>query len=519
MSSRNNHERLTRLLEEKDHLLAKRTQILADLKSIDRQIADVSTEYGKLHNEEQIINRIPDDIIHIILLHAKSMQRASKPIGRRAEILYSAICSRWREATLSFGDIWHTFRTSHPSHNAHNRLVACLERSGTHPLDLWFDFRPVGLHDLPDGFHLLRESIKYVQRWRTFTILTELETPLQFLLEHLRHSQAPLLESFTATTDRAWECDMETATLSQAKPLMLQAGTPSLRYLCLNDLSALICLPPIDAITDLRLDMIEGVESAWVEWDVFLKIMQLPSLATLSLIGQVFKAPTEEEFVFPKVTMPSLEHLRHASLLSTGFVDFVLPNLVAPNLISLTLKDLPLPSEQSDIFWTATGESASSQTPFPQLQMLVLIDFEFYGQASFISRLSELTSNAQTLVVSDGCMAWDRQRVNLNDPYTSGWRGIQTLALNTLSPTLELREIANFIRRRPRMRKLFTTVWTMGATDWTNLPQGLKECGLEVEALRWRNIGDVGSCLGPWPPGAKDNDGVDDPFTFELYTP
>ncbi|KAJ2930416.1 hypothetical protein H1R20_g6697, partial [Candolleomyces eurysporus] len=520
--------RLKEINQQKALLIQEREQLEAQIRGLDYRIACLSKEYGKIHNATQPISKIPPDLLHTIfhLFRASSDGRTvdgSIPIGtalrRRPEVTLSVVCAQWRHACLSFGDLWNTFRTRRPSERSHERLVAVLQRSGSHPLDLWFDFREVGFHDLPDRFHLLQDCLKHVHRWRKFTIVTDVESPIHYLSERLVEAQAPLLERLTLLPNRAYEFDEVIMTTDE--PVTLAGGTPKLKYLCLNDLSAAMFTPSLSTITDLRLDMTEGIENYWIKWEVFLHILQLPSLTTLSIVGQPFTVPishavlkANDEFkAFPIIHMPNLQHLRHASLLATGFVDLILPNLRAPNLLTLTLKDLNMPSDKQ-LYWA----NNTNLEPFPKLHTLVLIDFEFLNStnvtATFNFHLSRLTSNIKTLVISDGCeaLSTNQYRVNPSNPFTSGWKNIKTLALNVRTSMFQNTER---LRTFVRVREQLETVWLSQAfmIFWPH-----EHPAASCRVLGWTRKEEVSECLGPvWPPGSRDNDGVDDPVSFDLF--
>ncbi|KAJ3513924.1 hypothetical protein NMY22_g14900 [Coprinellus aureogranulatus] len=262
--SRARELRLAALLKEKNELLAQREKLLADLRSLDLRIGHISSVYGKVHNEELPISKLPSELLHMVLRVMRADTDPSEDFSMRPEIIFSAVCSRWRRATLSFADLWNSFRTRHPSELAYHRLIAYLERSGMLPVDLWFDFKSVGPHDLPDGFHLLRESMKHVHRWRSFTVLTEIETPILFLATGLSDKEAPLLETLILLANRpssGFDPTDTNVALSISRGTSLTGGTPKLHYICLNELGGSVFLPPITTISDLRLDMHRGKKS------------------------------------------------------------------------------------------------------------------------------------------------------------------------------------------------------------------------------------------------------------------
>ncbi|KAJ2915608.1 hypothetical protein MD484_g4797, partial [Candolleomyces efflorescens] len=542
--------RLEEIKQQKALLFQERKQLVAKVRDLDYRIACLSTEYGKIHNAAQPISKLPPDVLHLIfhLSRADGSTTIGPTLRKLPEVTLAAVCAQWRHVCLSFGDLWNTFRTKHPGKHAHERLAALLQRSGSHPLDLWFDFREVGLHDLPDRFHLLEDCLKHVHRWRTFTVITDVETPIQYLSERLVETEAPLLERLTLLPNRAYEFDEVIMTTDE--PVTLTGGTPKLTYLCLNDLSAAMFTPSLSSVTDLRLDMTEGIENYWIKWEIFLHILRLPSLVTLSIMGQPFPVPrihsasmnALEDFKLPPVIyMPNLRHLRHASLLGTGFVDLILPNLRAPNLQTLVLKDLNLPSNK-EAYWT----NNTQLEPFPNLHTLVLIDFEFYsnlrssnGVATinigtmtiqngpphfFDLELARLTSNAKTLVISDGCKVLSKWKTSRVDPFTSGWKNIETLALNVwVSMYDRVGDFRTFVRKREGLKTLWLPQAFLNFFSSSSEYHGFaKEFGMiEKEGCRikgWARREEVDGCLGPrWPPGSRDNDGVDDPFAFDLF--
>ncbi|KDR82054.1 hypothetical protein GALMADRAFT_264329 [Galerina marginata CBS 339.88] len=426
------------------------------------------------------------------------------------QVVLSHVCRRWRSISLSYPSLWTSF--SHhgcqSSLRSLARLDAYLERSTSRALELWFDF--VGDHS-ENHFILLEKVLPHIKRWKRVTILSGKDNPTFSFLHSICAVAAPNLEHFVLRfhiLDSRRDSDLSVDCL---EPTIFTNGAPKLQSLTL-DCSSLVSLPPLSAITTLRLEAVNLKPVYPFSWLTFLAILSLPSLASLSLVGQVFEHP--QTSTAPLITMNNLIHLRtygHGVLLP------LLPHLRAPSLETLNI--------HCDWFSVNFGTVGEPQA-FPSLQSLYLSEV-FAGLPQSAWYFVQLTNYATQILISqqgpfESFFAVLQHYQHF--PPTAYWTNLKLLIFNMAPTELALIPVlAKFAEGRPKnplILRIFDGMdrfWRQAEPTQYEALRGL--CTIEI-----MDSADNPLAQGiDWPPGEEVDSNyiyeTDDPFDIEPYSP
>ena len=371
--------------ERKLHELAeKKEKPQLEREELDYKIIQTQSEYGALYNETAPVLNLPIEILFRIfeLAHEASFIEGI-PENPLIEVTISHVCRQWRAVGLSFQSLWSNFRynvSQLPKRIPIDRLVAYLERSGSCLLDLHFTFSE---SDLGEGSQalfnsMLENTMSHVDCWRRFSLLSDVEVPMLDFSDRLRQLKAPNLEYFMMCPSSSEP--EEAPDFNGMAPSVFLGGEPKLFYVQLDGTSLQTYFPPFSNVTVL----LEDEKSACF----FLEILALPSLSSLSIVGEHFSEPDLPHS--SKITMNNLKHLRYGEDYKP--IGHFLPFLVAPLLETLILKRVTLPLIPSPL--------PEFMRPFFNLHSLQLIECPDHD-ASFINSLVALRPHVTHLTTVD----------------------------------------------------------------------------------------------------------------------
>lgn len=234
--------------------------------------------------------------------------------------------------------------------------------------------------------------------------------------DRLRWLKAPNLQYLTilpSSPDQEGGPDSDRLT-----PSVLLGGAPKLFYVRVNGTSFQKYPPPFSNVTVLRLEEIE----AWTfgSFSLFLEILALPSLSSLSIVGEHFSEPESPHT--SEITMNNLKHLRYGE--DYSLIRHFLPFLVAPLLETLIIKRVTLRLIPNPL--------PKFTRPFSNLHSLELIECSEYD-AGFIDTLVTLTPHVTHLTIVDdlgpeGMLQWFTRPFLENG--TKSWQKVKVLTLD-----------------------------------------------------------------------------------------
>jgi len=266
--------------------------------------------------------------------------------------------------------------------------------------------------------------------------------------------------------------------------------TPKLCYLRMETLCPSQCFSLLSNITVLRIEPHSYSDhSRPGSWNDFLEVLALPSLSSLSIVGQHFSKPESQHS--SNIIMKNPKHLRYGgeNILYVHFFPF----LSAPLLESLVLRDVNSPS--LDLV---------DKEPFYMLHSLTVIHcpYLFPNLAAITPSVTHLTipgSNPPKFIIEfdkDVNNFWGKLKVLTGRIYEGHWRSSFFLEFARMmaNPDLIIRTWAFIIKE-----------W---AQDRSKIEQLQALCVLEDIPLGSQEI--------PWPPGA-DVPVETDYFTVYYY--
>ncbi|EAU82011.2 hypothetical protein CC1G_09197 [Coprinopsis cinerea okayama7 len=324
------------------------------IKDLNKVLADLRREYDSLHNAGLPIFTLPNEVLEEVFQCAADMTRDEPTWDPNlgdltkalTEIRITHVCSQFRKIALRLSSLWAFFsNVGRGKEDTAKRFKLYLQRSKSHPLELWIDFR--NQTSVPRD--LLRLAVEHVERWQYITILyNENAVGASKIQQWLGGSKAPLLEHLDLGLHgghpSGWTKHEQETRCSDTAPSILEGGCPRLTSLRLGAFFASKLLPPISTVTHLSIEfsftyMGPRQFQPPIPWDVFTKILKLPLLSFSIDDGCIRGNPAAQTSA---ITLPHLKHLRLGRTRSLGFqpisvlISQFLVNLVAPALESLT---------------------------------------------------------------------------------------------------------------------------------------------------------------------------------------
>ena len=371
-------------------LAEKLEKLQSEREELDYKIIQTQAEYGALYNKTAPILNLPIEItcrMFELAHHASFVEGV--PENPLIEVTISHVCTEWRSVALSFQTLWSNFRynvSELPKRIPIDRLVAYLKRSGSHLLDLHFTFSESVLCEGSQAlfYSMLESTISHVDRWRQFSLFSDVDVPMHGFSDRLQWLKASNLQYLTMCLNSS---DPEGALqyFDGLAPSVFLGGAPKLFCVWVDGASFRNYLPPFSNVTVLRLEETD----AWTfgSFSLFLEILALPSLSSLSIVGEHFEEPELPHTL--QITMNNLKHLRYGE--DYYLIGHFLPFLVAPLLETLIIKGVTFPRMPSPL--------PKYMRPFFNLHSLELIECMDYG--GFINSLVTLTPHVINLTIVD----------------------------------------------------------------------------------------------------------------------
>ncbi|KIK01340.1 hypothetical protein K443DRAFT_572439 [Laccaria amethystina LaAM-08-1] len=496
--------RLRDLADRKEELRLEREVVASKLENLDYKIIQTQAEYGAFYNEAAPILNLPIEILCRMFEAAHNASFAEGiPNDPLIEVTISHICRGLRSIALSFPLLWSRFRYDAPELLERipvDRRVAYLERSGSRLLDLHF----ASAESIPSKGSLalfnsmLESTIPHVARWRRFSLFSDRDVPVLAFCDRLQHLEAPNLEYFTMCP--ALE-EPETPVFDVLFPSVFLGGAPKLFYLRLDPTCPSKYLPPFSNVTVLRLEDESLRLDVWNfgSYSTFLEILALPSLSSLSIVGEQFSQPDSPHS--SKITMNNLKHLRYGA--DDNLIGHFLPFLFAPLLETLILSNIELPLPPSPF--------PKFMRPFSKLHSLELINC-IDTDIGFFTSFAALTPHITNLTIVDGSSSetiFQYMVEQLNDEGTTLWPNVKILT-GILFHEDSLNHYISFAKMFKNPELIICTGASF-ASDWRSMdPEG---CEL-LQSICILEQMPAGKRLVSWPPGV-DVPAEDDFFTIQ----
>ena len=309
----------------------------------------------------------------------------------------SQVSRQWREVAIQTPFLWSGICLFpwHTRGRYRRFLRILLDRSQGHPLDikvtLFKSQNPNGRTNLMTRFNYLMANensdallpdipmsldepivnncleaqlgmfIPKVSRWRTFNYVGDNSNNVSQIANLLADISAPILESFRIHTSSAWA--------GRKEPLnIFDGGAPKLSLVHIEGISALTCLPPLSAVTTLRLEASGMHPMGGAE---FLRIFRnLLVLASLHLEGIVVDLHDLYLLAIQGiyVEIATLRFFLFSANASRRYcIESILNTIRCPAIVSMTICGLKNPYS-----FAPPGIQPLPLPPFPLLQSLEL---------------------------------------------------------------------------------------------------------------------------------------------------
>ncbi|PPQ95945.1 hypothetical protein CVT26_016111 [Gymnopilus dilepis] len=400
-------EEMAKLLKEQRKHEGKHARLTAELLQTEWAISNIRAKRGAIHNRKISVLNLPNEVTCIIFDYA-FVHSVLSPNGSSSskkiplfEVVASHVCHHWRFVALSYPQLWSHFRYNSkrgPSLVSLAQFNAYMERSRNVGLELWFNFR-AALGDLDDYIRLTRRALRHYKRWKRFTLLSDLESPVIEVHLCMRRGSmsAPMLEHFALCAEKGNGTEGFSGTITSMNGIIFKGGTPNLKSVSLDLTGAFFCLPSIRNVTTLHLETRDESRKFNLPIPLLWDVLTLPPLVDLSIIGDLVPPLAVDYDRLEPIMLPSLKHLRVA--MSTLLV-YLLPFIRAPLLETLTLKDVDFPPS----FATRPHGGVvpiSNLYMFPALQSLCFINVSALLVRT-TRQFATMTANATEITFSEG---------------------------------------------------------------------------------------------------------------------
>ena len=347
------------------------------------------------------ILQIPPEITLLIFNHAVTSHYYS-PLSSRhetcppPEVTVSHVCHVWRSLSLECAQLWVNFFHKGPvTSSTINRLVTFLARSETKLVNLWFDFEVYHSSDdmvMPSGIHerlaLVHKTLLHAPRWNSFTLKALGTSIVRMMLADLLSivPAAPNLKHYSFCIGNTKE---RFAFPQNLEGMSFRKNTPILKSVVLDASFLQLGRPPLTNVTTLRLEMphLDPFRKLPLPWPLFIELISLPILESLSIDGNI-----PEGIDFDRNTVILLKNLKHLRYSGERNIGCLLPQLAAPRLQSLVVRDEWFPKEPD------LNTMNIRPRPFPSLQTLSLIH-PSPAAREFIDYFIHLTSSATEVII------------------------------------------------------------------------------------------------------------------------
>jgi hypothetical protein len=429
------------------------------------------------------------------------------------EVILSHVCRLWRSIALGLPTLWTTYRYDscifYPPGPSLHRLEAYLERSGSHLVDLKFDFRIAqgnSHYECGSRLQMLAKIMAHVTRWRRVVITTDKNTPILDLLDNFKMASAPNLEHFAV---RMGSYGATTRQIQDLQPVLFKGGAPKLSSVTVDYLNHLV-VSPLSNITTLRIEQ-PKLQTKWelLSSEAFINILLIPTLTNLSLVGDIGVLVYVEDFE-DIIPMPSLKHLRLADSWS---MSMILPYLRAPLLETLIIRNW-FPEDFSTPDYNYSFPSlhtlAFEQSPDYDYPDLVPWDSDFIFRS-----FSILTKHAVYIAFSHFSSL---ERAFLFPRHYTFWPHLQVINFNVRCSTrIDDYLIFANARASPKKPRFVLRIHKELINRWrVEAPIALGELkrACNVEAMASRSMSAALISNRPWPP--TFDDAIPDDYLLEI---
>lgn len=332
---------------------AARDALLVKIADLDATSQAVQAEYNSILNNAAAIARLPNDILVSIFKEVRGSKNGHLSLG-----VLTQVTRRWRDVAIGTSKLWSNIIVT--KSQGFELCALYLARSRVVPFDLKVSISQEH-KDITALAQLLRDHIKRCCR---LTIVFQVKTDANIILNTLVSVTAPLLESFDASYQPT---KLTQDPYSKNLTKILVGGAPLLTKVRLSGTPC--CLPPLDSATSLHLLNVHNASHLSNEQlrDAFLSMKRLTLLEVEGQISLSDAWPHDDE-----VELPELRTLRIGAHDGQHFASqfLVLYQAIrAPLLQVLSLRNFA----DDDLVFLSTLPQAGAE-PFPNLRALILID-------------------------------------------------------------------------------------------------------------------------------------------------
>ncbi|KAF9528243.1 hypothetical protein CPB83DRAFT_350529 [Crepidotus variabilis] len=467
--------RVTHLLREKENLESRRQELEQQLSAINVHLIEVQSEYGTIFNKRCTLLNLPIEVTCLIFTYAllervvdeedsdsdTSSEEDADPL---VEVVVSHVCRKWRTISLGYQKLWCCFWYNGPesTRSQVDRFDAYMERSGTQPLHLWFEFRDENAKI--DHHPLFQRAINFVNRWEHVTVFSESDNELLTQLRLLVDAKAPMLQYFSLYIDASCEDHDDERPVTSLETTIFKGGAPKLTFVLL-DSSIGLTMPPLTNLTTLRIEKGDMSMLHILECTTLIELLSLPSLLDVSLVGEMFYPPDDS---LPNFEMPRLKRFRICEI-----SDFwgILQRIRAPKLHTLVIYGCDFLSSAPAVI------EAQKPYSFPALSKLWLL--ETTAEEEVAKYLVKMTSSITEAFITHDLIDMSFLATITNHlSQFKVWPRLKTLTCNIEGFT-DTEAYVNFSRTRTkgalcwRLHNELTTYWK---AEWPDQVEVIKEC-------------------------------------------
>ena len=383
--------------------------------------------YGTIYNcnKEAPVLSLPIEIACLIFLEAHSAIEVNREEDQitvhLTEVAISHVCQQWRSTAIGLPILWSSFYYHGPSatYATLRRFEIYLERSKSNTLELGLDFRQP-IRDCELNVAVLDMALTVVSRWRLVSI-SSLGTIPNFKLKEL---YAPHLEHLAVYSSLLLESGVNLASKDGIGPRIFAEGAPRLKSVWFDTSASALYLPPLSAVTTLRL---ENKLNLIFSLDTLRAILTLPNLENLSMFNTWCKNANLMKGRVEGIPLIPMERLKHLRLSDSVPVLHLLKIVRAPLLETIISKHI-----------LSSGNDCHAQGAvysFPSLTSLVLFDTTFVSpdplrnfmeMMSAVRHLAIIDSNPRVIMGVLGKMPSDQN----SSPV---WPHLETLTIDSTS--------------------------------------------------------------------------------------
>ncbi|KIM89989.1 hypothetical protein PILCRDRAFT_203925 [Piloderma croceum F 1598] len=303
------------------------------------------------------ISAIPSEVLSTIF-EAVCLSSSLRPTRLPVEIVLSHVSGHWRSVSLNDPHLWTGIHVDLRASGHLPMTEAYLSRSGALLLDINLDLGYRTNTEQVDVASIYQILAAHIHRWYRLQLVC-CQQELNTLLDLIPTPAAPHLRRIDISLD-ASTSDVNRDMINRD---IFSQGASSLMYIRLRGVALQTCLPPLGAVTHLRIDE-PARDSRTSPRKLSYLLSGLSALTHLVLSGDY-----EDDGIPPiPVELPSLRFLH--TLIFTDMLPTILNMISAPQLESLLLEKI-FP-EDTDGF--ADLQDLTSGSPkFPSLKSLTLL--------------------------------------------------------------------------------------------------------------------------------------------------